>query len=463
MRFSSSFCLLLICGALPLLAETSIDVRRKASGPWEQRPVRLLGDLPAEARSLENRTLDSYGGDTGEQKKATGFFRVERAENGRWWLIDPLGHPFYNLGVGVVKSSAAGSAVSIEARNEKFGDLSGWAQAVTDELRKYGFNGLGGWSEHDRLRKATDPIPYTIAWNFMGSFGRKRGGVVQEAGHDGYPEGAIFVFDPGFESFCAEYANSLAAYREDPYLIGYFSDNELPFYRDTLDRFRRLPPDNYGRRAADSWCRKKGITEEPTDAEREEFREYVADRYFSIVCEAIRKADPNHLYLGSRMHGSALNSTGVWKAAGRYANIISVNIYGMWTPDSAAFRRWYNWSGRPFLVTEWYAKGMDSGLSNKSGAGWIVRTQADRGKFYQSFGLGLLETPSCVGWHWFRYLDNDPNMSHVDPSNLDSNKGIYTIRFEPYVPLLDAMKELNTRVYDLVAYFDHPAEIQANR
>jgi hypothetical protein len=46
-------------------------------------------------------------------------------------------------------------------------------------------------------------------------------------------------------------------------------------------------------------------------------------------------------------------------------------------------------------------------LANITGAGWTVRTQKDRGRFYQNYTLGLLKQPGCVGWHWFKYMDND--------------------------------------------------------
>jgi hypothetical protein len=95
----------------------------------------------------------------------------------------------------------------------------------------------------------------------------------------------------------------------------------------------------------------------------------------------------------------------------------------MWTPEKELVAEWYRWSGRPFMATEWYAKGMDSGLPNVSGAGWVVPTQADRARFYQHFSLRMIETPACVGLHWFRYMDNDPADLSVDPSNRDSNKG----------------------------------------
>ena len=113
------------------------------------------------------------------------------------------------------------------------------------------------------------------------------------------------------------------------------------------------------------------------------------------------------------------------------------------------------WSGKPVLITEWYVKGEDSGMPNTSGAGWIVKTQADRGKFYQNFALGLLESKSCVGFHWFKYRDNDPDDPNADPSNKDSNKGIQNGDYQLYTDLVEKMKEMNDEVYNLADYFDN--------
>ena len=40
------------------------------------------------------------------------------------------------------------------------------------------------------------------------------------------------------------------------------------------------------------------------------------------------------------------------------------------------------------------------------------------------------------------------------PSNRNSNKGIVTAAYEPWQPLLDAMKQLNDCAYPLAAWFD---------
>ena len=70
---------------------------------------------------------------------------------------------------------------------------------------------------------------------------------------------------------------------------------------------------------------------------------------------------------------------------------------------------WSGESGKPFFVTEFYAKAEDSKLSNAGGAGWLVPTQTDRAKFFENFTLALIEHPGCAGFHYFRYMDDDSN------------------------------------------------------
>lgn len=418
--------------------------KTKPSNPWQDYPTRTVSTLPG-YRSTADGELSFYGGLKRMQGVGTGFFRVEK-KGARWWLVDPEGHPFIH--VGIVATSYTDVKLSRNA----------WAAETGALLRANGFNGTGAWSDTELLRASPRPLVYTRMWNFMGAYGRKRGGVYQKSGHLGYPGDCIFVFDSEFPAFCDDYARQLASTKDDPWLLGHFSDNELPLYTRTLDNFLKLPPGDPGRKAADRWLaeRKAASPEETplTDAMRQDFLGYVTERYLAITTAAIRKYDPNHLCLGPRFDYQALQSAPLFAAAGRHLDVIAVNYYHAWSPDPVRVAQWVRWSGKPFLVTEWYAKAMDSGFANTTGAGWVVKTQADRGKFYQNFALGLLECGGCVGWHWFKYRDNDPASKTADPSNLDSNKGIVTLRLEPYEALLSAMHELNRQVYSLADYFD---------
>ncbi len=427
--------------------------KTKPSNPWQDYPTRLVGSLPSYASTVDS-ALSAYGGRKSGRRAATGFFRTEKS-GARWWLVDPEGCAFLHVGV-VATAYPKGAAAA--------GTPDAWAASATELLHAHGFNGTGAWSDSALLRGTPRPVVYTQLWNFMAAYGAKRGGTYQKSGHLGYPGDCIFVFDPAFPEFCDTYARRLAATKDDPWLLGHFSDNELPLYTRSLDNFLRLPATDPGRLAAETWLAERRAAHPAeaaatalTDDQRQAFLGFVAERYLAITTAAIRKYDPNHLCLGPRFDFQALQSAPLFAAAGRHLDVIAVNYYHAWSPDPARVANWVRWSGKPFLVSEWYAKAMDSGFANTTGAGWVVATQADRGKFYQNFALGLLESGGCVGWHWFKYRDNDPASKTADPSNLDSNKGIVTLRLEPYAPLLAAMHELNRQVYSLADYFDRRA------
>ena len=421
----------------------------RKTGKPSTYPTRILKHL-TDFQPGTPPKLSQYGGLADRKLKATGFFHARKLGD-RWWLVDPEGCRFLHVAVNGVRHGT--SPQPKRALPAKFGTVEKWRDATLALLADHGFNGTGCWSDDGILRGATRRLTYCPQWNFMSSYGRKRGGVYQKPGHMGYPSDCIFVFDPEFETFCDEHARQLAATKDDPWLLGHFTDNEMPFPSDSLDRHLKLKPGDPGRAAAEAWLNARG-TPRIDKAARSAWLELVAERYFRIVAAAIRKHDPNHMVLGSRLHGSDRRKPELWRAAGKHCDVIAVNVYGTWTPSTKEFTQLEQWSGKPVLVTEWYAKGADSGMKNLTGAGWTVPTQADRGHFYQNFVLGLLETKVCVGWHWFKYMDNDPESKTADPSNLDSNKGIVRTTYEPYTPLLDAMKELNRVTYPLVDYFD---------
>ncbi|QNN24164.1 hypothetical protein HED60_18445 [Planctomycetales bacterium ZRK34] len=422
----------------------------RRSGKHQQYPTMTLADVPAKAIEAGRKIpLDEYGGRTDRQYEATGFFRAQKID-GRWWLIDPKGHPFIHK---AVNSVTLGSSKNVRAAMaEKFGDKAAWAKHTAKLLHEAGFNGTGNWTDNGAIQSVEPRMVYTLTWRFMHGYGRKRGGITMEPGHVGYPNRCIFVFDPEFETYVDEYAKQLAETKDAPWLLGHFSDNEMPFSPDLLDRYLKLDAKDPGYLAAKNWltARQGEFDKSKITAEdRSDFLRFVADRYYRLVSQAIRKYDPNHIYLGSRLHGRDVQLRELFETAGKYCEVVAVNLYNVWTPGEEV-KRLSEWSGRPLIISEWYAKGADTGMKNLSGAGWTVPTQADRGAFYQNFTLGLMRSGVCVGWHWFKYLDNDPENLKTDPSNRDSNKGIVNIKLEPYQPLIDAMKGLNDAAYGIM-------------
>ena len=71
-----------------------------------ERPAAVWGDavdyMPPEEKKLMEMTFPPYDGVSyvpDIQEKATGFFRVQKLADGRWWAIDPLGRGFVAFGV----------------------------------------------------------------------------------------------------------------------------------------------------------------------------------------------------------------------------------------------------------------------------------------------------------------------------------------------------------------------------
>ncbi|RZK38711.1 MAG: agarase [Pedobacter sp.] len=452
-----------------LFAQDSLDFNQKVA------VRKVLNNSKANAsftpyREVSTRTVSSlsgfkakkvktslYGGRADKKDKATGFYYTKKI-NGRWWAIDPQGHYFIHNAVNAV--SMGNSDRNKSAFASRYGTEKEWITKTQEMLYDYGFNGSGSWSNTRVITQSplqkTKPLAYTINLDIMSAYGDKRGGTYALPGHKGYPNNVIFVFDPAFEEFANEFTKKLAANKNDPNLYGYFSDNEMPLGIKNLDGYLTLPnKQDPGYLAAKKWIDERGVKAESiTDIDRLAFLSVVADKYFSIVAKAIKKNDPNHMYLGCRFHGQQGNFAELWKAAGKYVDAISMNYYNAWTPDQKLMAKWEAWSGRPFMITEWYVKADDSGLENTAGAGWVVKTQADRGLFYQNFTLGLLESKNCVGWHWFKYMDNDPTQKGAELSNTNANKGMIDNNYDLYMPLVDKMKELNLQMYPLADFFD---------
>ncbi|MHB8898756.1 MAG: LamG domain-containing protein [Thermoguttaceae bacterium] len=446
--------------AAPAEAAGTVVVRSKVKpdSAWRDHPTRTLDLLDGYRGPKDPVELSAYGGWVGKRFKATGFFRAERIGS-RWWLIDPEGYRFIHVGVATV---AVGSSENMrKAFAEKFGDDKTWAAETKRLLRELNFNGTGGWADHERLGLSGERMPYVVRMSLMSGFGKKLGVTHAVPGHTGFELECIPVFHPDFAAYCRQEAQVLASVRDDAYVVGIYSDNELqtPKLENYLKLDRNNPAQRPNYEAALAWLRQRKGRQDVSPADvtmmdRLEFAGYAFDRYFRIVTEAIRGVDPNHLYIGSRLMSPNFQNPFVWKAAAPYCDVVAVNYYSCWGPrlDEVAF--WQTLCPRPILITEFYVKGEDSGLPNTTGAGWIVPTQADRGRFYQHYVLGLLESGSCVGWHWFKYQDNDPEQKGAELSNIDSNKGIVDIRYRPYGDLVEAMKAINGEVYPLTEYFD---------
>lgn len=478
------------------------------------------------ARSMETLTgfnpgalseYDEFGGITnsGIKGEATGFFHTEK-HGERTYIIDPLGNPFFSAGINTAQLGATQNQK--DASLEKYGSEENFYKEVSNTLRGIGINthwgGDEGFFAQKQLSKA---IGLGCISGYMGG-GSLNLGISTGGSAEFLHNNTMNVFDPDYLSYCkTKVASVLSAYSNDnPYILGLYSDNEISAQSDMLYCYLTIDPTEpvnaFSYATAWTWFIRHTGNPNPnvsdiTKEMSEEFKAFVYNRYFKGVTDAIKEAGfDNYMYLGNRVHSDNKTSEGYLRAASKYVDVLTCNLYGGLTPSFETMETMYKYSGVPFIVTEFFTKADDAvdmngySLGNQTNAGSVVKTQADRAAYYEHYVMLLLESQACVGWTWYRFRDNDqtiyidevgnkyraydyqnkqisayvnvetgtviedgpafaPSLTvyyrgEGDTSNLGSNKGFFDNKMNIYEELTGAVKRTTDNIFNLINYFD---------
>jgi hypothetical protein len=512
--------------ALQRAAYTGIVDRygQATRGQWPQKvasDAALRAAHASERAALEKAKTppedqDEYGGRLDVQNlTATGWFHMQKA-NGRWHLVTPAGHAFFSLGVNAV--AADGGRSYVEGREFMFtglppsdgewaafygngnnrnaeqgasqgigynhgrwfdfyaanlyrvdgeGWLAAWRTRTLDRLQAWGFNTLGDWS--DPALAKTHRLPYTRPINIAGTYANVASGL-------DYWGRMPDPFDPRFvQATDAAVARASAGVRDDPWLLGYFADNELAWAgvgaqgrwglaQGTLAGDAASP----AKQAFIADLRKKYVAPEtlaaawgialtswsaldvtgfaapsPNAAHPAIANDYsawlrrYADTYFRTVADAIHRHDPHHLFLGGRF---AVNTPEAVAACARYCDVVSFNVYADLPQhgfDAAAMRA----LDKPVLISEFHFGSDDRGPFGKGVVS--VANEAQRGPAYARFLAAAADDPQIVGAHWFQYLDQPVTGRLLDGEN--SHVGLVGITDIPFGGFVDAVRAANRR------------------
>ena len=420
---------------------------------------------------------------------ATGFFRVRQDPDGRWWVIDPAGRRTFLMGVDHVKLGGhycekLGYSPYDRKNRAKYASKADWEAESLARLKAWGFNSLGAGCDTALWHRG---LAHTV---FL-SFGDKLAYSSEPfyiTPNENRPCSAFpNVFHPRFQASCEYQARRLCApNRNDPWLFGYFIDNELAWWgrgdgaTGLFDAVMKLPASHTAKTALRDflvaraggdlaalnacWGTKlaraddllalgslPSKTPEQTAAKLD-FLRLVAERYFSVSAAAIRAADPNHLVLGARFAGIGGAHPAVWEIAGKHCDLVTFNCYPWADLDrntvfmdrgksaeraADAFAELYRLVKRPMLVTEWSFPALDSGLPCLHGAGQRFRTQAERTAATSLFARTMLSLPFLIGYDYFMWVD-EPALGMTTAFPEDSNYGLINEDGVPY-PALTSM------------------------
>ena len=442
---------------------------------------------------------DKFGGwQSGPQLEATGFFRVAK-QGGKWAFVDPDGRLFLSFGPTTVSASAT---TPVEGREYMFlalpeGDPSlrpfagekgldflsanlrkkygenfkqAWYDRTYARLASWGFNTIGAFASWDTLLNGK--IPYTATIWVGGKHARLKTGKEQVRSMSD-------PFDPQFASDVATaFGPQAARIKDDPYCIGYFVGNEEDWghfrsdpgnqYALVLSALKNPSAKSPAKRAFLAALQQKygdiaklnaawgtahaqwGTLDEPLTfkapfkpAMIEDFSMLLtslAEEYFRTVALELKKADPNHLYLGCRFAGYSPEVLG---AAAKYCDVLSFNVYRL----ALESKEWniLDSSEKPFVIGEFHFGATDRGPFD---GGLIpVADQKARGRAYQAYLRSVLAHPACIGAHWFQYTDQPTTGRPGDGEN--GNVGFVSITDTPYPELIEAARVIHSDMYSI--------------
>jgi hypothetical protein len=468
----------------------------------------------AAARVPKSAERDAYGGRPDVHNlRRTGWFHTQKRD-GRWRLVTPDGHAFFSLGVNAVTTDGGRSYVEGresmlrdlppdhgewsafyghgDNRNEGQGAsrgigynhgrwfdfyaanlyradgrdwLSAWRTRTLDRLQAWGFNTVGNWS--DAALGRAHRLPYTRSINIAGDYANV------SSGYD-YWGRMPDPFDPRFvQATERAVAKASADVRDDPWLLGYFADNELAWAGSGPQGRWGLAlgtlaggADSPAKQAFIAMLRKQYATPgtlsaawgialgswdalnatgfaapAPDEAHPAIARDYsawlrrYADTYFRTVAEAIHRHDPHHLFLGGRF---VVNTPEAVAACAAYCDVVSFNVYADLPQhgfDAAAMHA----LDKPVLVSEFHFGSDDRGPFGKGVVS--MWNEQQRGEAYAKFIAAAANDPDIVGAHWFQYADQPVTGRLLDGEN--SHIGLVGITDIPFGGFVDVVRGAN--------------------
>jgi hypothetical protein len=405
---------------------------------------------------------ESAGAETPE--RASPPFSIKH-EGETVWLIRPNGDRFFSLGVCCVNQGAArhefDPANPGYAAWQHYADSNRWACATVKRLKDWSFTTIGGWSDFPALRHCRDAdVSFAPVL------------------HIGSTAGAPWwdMWDPKIVQRMDDVAREqILQLRDDPRLVGYYSDNEMGWWNAILFKMTLEQAPTSGQRqrlvellrqtyrndwsellrdfdpapGVETWqeLERHGVLflrpgGNGIRVERR-FLGLLAERYYSLVHEIVRRYDQRALILGDRYQSFYYPE--VARACAPYLDAVSCNLNASWNDGS--FARFYletlhQLTGKPVLVGEFYmcARQNRSGNQNSRGVYPVAATQKERAAGFRTTLTALLRMPYVIGADWFQYYD-EPTHGRFDGENF--NFGLVDIHDRPYEPLTSAASELD--------------------
>ena len=431
--------------------------------------------------------LDRFGGWTGKQFQATGFFRSEH-DGKRWWIVTPEGNAFISFGINHhhpdwwVQEYNREHWIKAFGAEKPFDDA--WQQGFRDmaltNCQRLGFNSLGFHSEAPMLIDLpNEPImPYVRHYEpVLFSYWRRP-----------KPDAYTDIFSPGFEEHCDALARrEVEPYKNDPMILG-FTMADIPIMSDNESKrsglttwtkvLRNLGVDSHGKQAyvsmirerhssiiefnsaygtelgswddlaaTSDWRPETEFSNQIELADNMEFMRRCADQYYRVTSAAVRRYAPNHMFLGDKLNGNNDSLDHLVDITSKYTDLVLVQCYGRWEYQKTRLDLWSSKTDKPFINGDSSYGTPNDMMPNPLGNPSIqAKDQAERAAWTVEFGESAIARPEFVGWHICGIIDTWKTMPGKEKWQ---HCGLMTPTGEFYPEMEQAVQNLSQRVYEI--------------
>jgi hypothetical protein len=177
------------------------------------------------------------------------------------------------------------------------------------------------------------------------------------------------------------------------------------------------------------------------------FQQLLAERYYQLMRDTIRKHDGDALFLGDRYQSFYYRE--VARTCGKYVDVASTNLNASWN-DGRFIRSQldslHRLTGKPLLVSEFYMAAAENRSGNKNATSGfpVVATQAERAAAARTTLEAVAAVPYVVGADWFQYYDEPP---HGRFDGEDYNFGLVDVEDRPYEELTATLAEFDAEEF----------------
>jgi hypothetical protein len=365
-----------------------------------------------------------------------------------WGTWGPSGTPTYSFGLANLIRS-----LGPEWRKD-------WTTMTRSRLVAWHFNTVANWSDPRFAQDAEMPYvipmpPYPTTATLL---------------YRDFPD----VYAEEFRTASRRWAQHLAAFRDDPSLIGYFMRNEPKWAfggRNIAAEMLEANPGTETRRALGHWLRKRykddnadwsvawglglrsfddvvdktirgaAVRSEMARRDLWEFSKEMVRAYVGIPGLECNEVDPHHLNLGMRY--ASVSSELLYEAVGVF-DVFTINAYEM-VPPAKTIAEIAERARRPVMIGEFHFGALDRGLPSTGRRG--VASQRERGIAYRRYVEAAAANPNVVGTHYF-ILNDQELLGRFDGENFQI--GFVDVCHRPYPELVGPATRAHESVYDVM-------------